>query len=152
MGKHDDRVEKAITLFNEGYNCSQAVCAAFGDMYGFTTEQCFAMSMSFGGGIGRMRQTCGAACGMFIVAGIHVSSLSSDQSGNKPVNYNLVQELANKFSTVNGSLICAELLAMASKVKDDTGIPKKRSCVEMVRSAAQIWADYLDSRPFNNLR
>lgn len=60
-----DRIEKAVELFKSGYNCSQSVVAAFADMYGFTEEQALRMSASFGGGIGRMRQTCGAACGMF---------------------------------------------------------------------------------------
>ena len=65
-----DRVEKAVELFKSGYNCSQSVVAAFADMYGFTQEQALRMSASFGGGIGRMRQTCGAACGMFLLAGL----------------------------------------------------------------------------------
>ena len=61
----EDRIQKAVELFKSGYNCSQSVVAAFADMYGFTQEQALRMSASFGGGIGRMRETCGAACGMF---------------------------------------------------------------------------------------
>ena len=64
----EERIEKAVALFKEGYNCSQSVVAAFADMYGFTNEQALKMSASFGGGIGRMRQTCGAACGLFMLA------------------------------------------------------------------------------------
>lgn len=48
-----DRIEKAVELFKSGYNCSQSVVGAFADMYGFTEEQAFRMSASFGGGIGR---------------------------------------------------------------------------------------------------
>jgi len=55
----EDRVAKAIALFKEGYNCSQSVVAAFADEYGFTREQALRMAASFGGGIGRMRETCG---------------------------------------------------------------------------------------------
>lgn len=66
----EDRIEKAVELFKSGFNCSQSVVAAFADMYGFTEEQALRMSASFGGGIGRMRQTCGAACGMFLLAGL----------------------------------------------------------------------------------
>ena len=76
-----DRVEKAVELFKSGYNCSQSVVAAFADMYGFTQEQALRMSASFGGGIGRMRQTCGAACGMFLLAGLEKGSLRRN-SGN----------------------------------------------------------------------
>ena len=60
----EERVNLAVSLFKEGYNCSQSVVAAFADLYGFTREQALKMSASFGGGIGRMRQTCGAACGL----------------------------------------------------------------------------------------
>lgn len=61
----EERIEKAVSLFKEGYNCSQSVVTAYADMYGFTREQALHMAASFGGGIGRMRETCGAACGMF---------------------------------------------------------------------------------------
>ena len=66
----EDRIQRAVELFRQGYNCSQSVCAAFADEYGYTFEQALRMSASFGGGIGRMRMTCGAACGMFILAGL----------------------------------------------------------------------------------
>ncbi|MBQ5784043.1 MAG: C_GCAxxG_C_C family protein, partial [Bacteroidales bacterium] len=64
----EERVERAVALFKEGYNCSQSVVAAYADLYGFTMEQSLKMSASFGAGIGRMRETCGAACGMFLLA------------------------------------------------------------------------------------
>lgn len=70
----EDRVQKAVELFKSGYNCSQSVVAAFADMYGFTQEQALRMGASFGGGIGRMRETCGAACGMFLVAGLETGA------------------------------------------------------------------------------
>ena len=77
-----DRVEKAVELFKSGYNCSQSVVAAFADMYGFTQEQALRMSASFGGGIGRMRQTCGAACGMAAAAAVDLLKGSTRQIGN----------------------------------------------------------------------
>ena len=66
----EERISRATELFKSGYNCSQSVVAAFADMYGFTEEQALRMAASFGGGIGRMRETCGAACGMFLLAGL----------------------------------------------------------------------------------
>ena len=66
----EDRINRASELFKSGYNCSQSVVAAFADMYGFTEEQALRMAASFGGGIGRMRETCGAACSMFLLAGL----------------------------------------------------------------------------------
>ena len=73
----EDRVARAVALFREGYNCSQSVVTAFADLYGFTREQALHMSASFGGGIGRMRETCGAACGMFLLAGLWLTTLAS---------------------------------------------------------------------------
>lgn len=109
-----DRVEKAVELFKSGYNCSQSVVAAFADMYGFTQEQALRMSASFGGGIGRMRQTCGAACGMFLLAGLEKGAVEGKDREGKAANYALVQQLAEEFRKRNGSMICAELLRQMS--------------------------------------
>ena len=79
----EDRVAKAIALFKEGYNCSQSVVAAFADEYGFTREQALRMAASFGGGIGRMRETCGAACGMFLLAGLETGATEGSDRGGR---------------------------------------------------------------------
>ena len=68
------RVERAKALFKQGFNCSQAVCVACADIYGIDEQTALRIAASFGGGIGRMRQTCGAACGMFILAGLENGS------------------------------------------------------------------------------
>ena len=70
----EKRVERAKALFKQGFNCSQAVCAACADLYGIDEPTALRVAASFGGGIGRMRQTCGAACGMFILAGLENGS------------------------------------------------------------------------------
>ncbi len=150
---YEDRIEKAVALFKSGYNCSQSVVAAFADLYGFTEEQAFRMSASFGGGIGRMRQTCGAACGMFLLAGLDCGAVEGDDREGKGHNYEVVQQLAEKFRNENGSLICAELLGL----KRDAATPsepeartdayyKKRPCAMMVETAARIFAQYLEEK------
>ena len=111
----EDRIQKAVELFKSGYNCSQSVVAAFADMYGFTQEQALRMSASFGGGIGRMRETCGAACGMFLVAGLETGATEATDREGKAANYAVVQELAAEFKKRNGSLICGELLGLKKK-------------------------------------
>ncbi len=149
----EDRIEKAVSLFKEGYNCSQSVVAAFADMYGFTHEQALKMSASFGGGIGRMRQTCGAACGLFMLAGLETGCTEGKDREGKEANYILVQELAEEFRKRNGSLICAELLGL-SKNAPTPSTPeartpeyyKKRPCVKMVEEAARIWSEYLSTK------
>lgn len=153
----EERVQKAVELFKKGYNCSQSVCAAFADMYGYTEEQALKMSASFGGGIGRMRMTCGAACGMFLLAGLETGCTDGANREGKEANYRLVQQLADKFVQENGSLICAELLKLDRK-KYDNPTPeartdeyyKKRPCVQTVETAARIWADYLQEQHREN--
>lgn len=150
----DKRIERAVELFSLGFNCSQSVSAAWADAYGFTEEQMLKLSASFGGGIGRMRMTCGAACGMFILAGLETGSVIEHDAKGKERNYALVQRLADEFKRRNGSLICAELLSgkgieptTESKPEERTETYyKKRPCALMVRTAAEIWADYLDGK------
>ena len=153
----EERVEKAVELFKEGYNCSQSVVAAYADVYGFTQEQALKMSASFGAGIGRMRETCGAACGMFLLAGLETGCTDPKSAEGKGANYAVVQDLAAKFRDINGSIICAELLGL--REKKDTGIGsttlpqernseyfKMRPCVEMVRTSAQLFGEYLNTK------
>ena len=146
----EERIEKAVSLFKEGYNCSQSVVAAFADMYGFTEEQALKMSSAFGGGIGRMRETCGAACGLFMLAGLEKGATEGSDREGKAATYALVQELAAKFKEENGSLRCADLLGL-SKREPLVSTPEvrtstyyaKRPCAKMVETAARIWADYI---------
>ena len=78
------RVEKAKALFKQGFNCSQSVCAACADLYDMDEETALRVAASFGGGIGRMRQTCGAACGLFVLAGLeNGSAKAGDAEGKK---------------------------------------------------------------------
>lgn len=146
----EDRINKAVSLFKEGYNCSQSVVAAFADDYGYTEEQALRMAASFGGGIGRMRQTCGAACGMFLLAGLEKGSINPKDKDGKASNYTFVQNLAGKFEKQNGSLICAELLGL--KKPETSSIPEdrteqyysKRPCVKIVEETARIWAEAIN--------
>lgn len=151
----EKRVERAKELFKQGFNCSQSVFAACADLYGIEDEAlALRLSASFGGGIGRMRETCGAACGMFMLAGLENGSAKAGDAEGKMQNYALVQDLAAKFRDENGSLRCAELLGIKSQeqgiqTNDPTPAPrteeyyKKRPCVEMVASAVRMFLEEL---------
>lgn len=150
----EDRIQRALELFKSGYNCSQSVVAAFADLYGFTEEQAFRMSASFGGGIGRMRETCGAACGLFLLAGLENGATEGTDKEGKAANYALVQELAAEFKKRNGSINCGELLGLKPKAPVSS-VPEertaqyyaKRPCPKIVEEAARIWLEYLDKPP-----
>ena len=150
---YEDRVNRAVELFKSGYNCSQSVVAAFADLYGFSEEQAFKMAASFGGGIGRMRQTCGAACGMFMLAGLDTGAVEGSDREGKSHNYAVVQALAEKFKEENGSMICAELLGLKKPEGNNPEAEartkeyyKKRPCAQMVETAARLFADYLANK------
>ena len=148
---NEERIEKAVALFKEGFNCSQSVVAAFADQYGFTHEQALRMSASFGGGIGRMRETCGAACGLFMLAGLETGAVEGADRDGKARNYAVVQELAEEFKRRNGALKCADLLGL-SKKEPVVSTPEartaqyyaKRPCVKMVEEASRIWCEFLE--------
>lgn len=147
----EKRIERARELFHEGFNCSQSVVAACADLYGMDEQTALRVAASFGGGIGRMRQTCGAACGMFLLAGLENGSATPHDAEGKKQNYVLVQDLAAKFKEENGSLICAELLGIAPKPQEPTpearteAYYQKRPCAEMVASAVRIFLTTLNN-------
>ena len=132
----DKKIEKASALFEEGFNCAQSVVAAYATEYGFTREQCLKMSASFGGGIGRMRETCGAACGLFLLAGLETGATEGRDTTSKMNNYATVKKLAERFIEENGALRCEDILKLAREGKCAT------PCVERVRNAARLWEEY----------
>ncbi len=140
---YEDRVAQAVENYKNGYNCSQAVVAAFADLYGIDKRMALRMAASFGGGIGRMRLTCGAACGMFMLVGLETATDDLSDMAGKKHNFEVVQLLGGQFKDVNGSLTCGELLGL---VPADHPMPKKRPCTMMVESAARLFADYLASQ------
>ena len=149
----ESRAQRALELFKQGYNCSQSVFASCADLYGIQDEQlALRMSASFGGGIGRMRMTCGAANGMFMLAGLHNGSATPHDNEGKMANYAFVQQLAGEFKNTYGSLICAELLGLAPKGQCNVKLDldprpeertpqyyEKRPCGEMVAEAVRIY-------------
>ena len=89
--------EKAMELFKEGYNCAQAVFLAYAQDYGMDETQALMIASSFGGGMGRMREVCGAVSGMFMVAGLENGQTDPKDGQSKVKNYETVQKLAEKF-------------------------------------------------------
>lgn len=135
----ESRVEKAIALFKNGYNCSQAVFVAYSDLYGLDESTAFKLSTSFGGGLGGTRNVCGAVSGMSMIAGLAKGTDQPHDKEGKKVNYETVQLLVNEFEKENGSIVCGELLGLKP-----TDIPlKKRPCVEYVRMCAELLEKHL---------
>ena len=98
--------ERAKQLFMEGYNCSQAVLGAFCEECGLDFKTAMKMSSSFGGGMGRLREVCGAVSGMFMVAGLLYGYDDPKGQAEKTEHYERIQKLAQQFREENGSIVC----------------------------------------------
>ncbi len=144
------RAERAKDYFLQGYNCSQAVALAFSDVCGVDESTISKLMLPFGGGMGRLRLTCGAVSGMAAVVGMFVAE-AERSTENKKETYGAVQTICARFKEEYGSLICAELLAGVKVPVEVGGVAeartqeyyKKRPCAEMVAFAAQLVEDFL---------
>lgn len=145
-----DRVQKAVDLFKSGCNCSQAVICAYCDLFGMDEETAMRVSEGFGGGMGRMRLTCGAVSGMFMLAGLKYSKGVPKDLETRARIYDTVQQMAKAFEEKNGSIVCGDLLGInkpkdigAEPTKRDKEFYKKRPCVGCVEDCARLVEEYL---------
>ncbi len=145
--------EKARELFMQGYNCSQAVFGAFCNVTGIEFDTAIRIASSFGGGMGRMREVCGAVSGMFMAAGMIYGYKNPKDNISKSEHYARIQELAQVYRDNNGSIICRELLGLGNEKSSPNASPrtteyyKKRPCADLVAEAAQILDDYIAKHP-----
>ncbi|MBQ7859521.1 MAG: C_GCAxxG_C_C family protein [Faecalibacterium sp.] len=145
--------EKAVEYFKRGYNCSQSVVAPFAEELGLSEELALKLSCGFGGGIGRLREMCGALCGVVMVLGLEYADAQNPASRSDV--YDKVQLLAQQYKAESGrdTYICRELLANSSptpgtRAEERTeGYYKRRPCVELVRMSAELLAEHLAQNP-----
>ena len=143
--------EIAENYFRAGYNCAQSVVLAFSDEIGMDKDTALKISMPFGGGMGRLREVCGAVSGMFMVIGLKYGKADNSDAAAKSAVYSGVQNLAEKFKERNGSIICRELLGIGGKQAPSPEARtdeyyKKRPCPLICRDAAEILEEYISSR------
>lgn len=150
------RGKLAFELFGEGYNCSQAVALAFADLIEMDEKMLVRMTSSFGGGMGRLREVCGAVSGMFFVAGALYGYGEPGNAGQqeKAEHYARIQELAGEYRAINGSIVCRELLGLGQTGADQptpelrsAEYYKKRPCGQLVMLAATIMESYIEDHP-----
>lgn len=147
------KAEYAKQLFTEGYNCAQAVMIAFAEDFGLDKDTAALISSGFGGGMGRMREVCGAVSGMTMAASMLFGYSDPKAKLEKKESYQTVQALMNQFKEKNGSYICRELLGLDKKA-DTPPTPeertqqyyKKRPCALLVYDAAEILENYIASK------
>lgn len=139
--------ERAAELFLKGYNCAQAVAIAFTDVTGLSEEVSARLSSPFGGGMGRMREVCGAVSGMYMVLGILYGYSNAEEKEGKKQLYSDVQALAEKFREKAGSIICREILK--NPPSDPTPSARtaeyyaSRPCARMVILASSLLDEFI---------
>ena len=147
-----EKAEAAEALFLTGHTCSQAICMAFAPEMGIDPDVLLRLSAPFGGGMGRLREVCGAVSGAFMVLGALYGADITGDHAKKAALYAHVQALAAEVRAENGSIICRELVGAAGK--DTAPTPdkrtadyyKKRPCPKLIASVAAALATYLETK------
>ncbi len=124
--------EKAIMTFRKGLNCAQAVLTAYSDEMNFDNNMALSVSCGFGGGMGRLQETCGAVTGSFMVLGIYNCKKFTDNKDRKEVTYSMVQKFSEKFKQINGTTDCISLLKCDLKTEEGYQFAKENNLFETV--------------------
>ena len=143
-----NKKDEALSLFKQGYSCSQAVAAVFAEDHGLPVATAFRLSQGFGGGMARLAETCGAVTGAIIVVGLKHGRTRPEDDAAKERTYSLVQEFVRRFRSRHGALLCRELLGC------DIGTAEGRKrvadekfhddlCPLLIASAVEILEDIL---------
>lgn len=149
------RQQSATNYFLQGFNCCQSVLLAFSDILKVDQETLKTIASGFGGGMGRLREVCGAFSGMVMMAGFLSPAADPSVKEDRTKNYALVQQFAEKFKELNGgSIVCRELLGLAKNAAKESPVPsertadyyKKRPCPIIIGNAAKIIAEYLANK------
>jgi C_GCAxxG_C_C family probable redox protein len=139
----------AIESFRSGLNCAQSVVTAYSDELKFNSEEALFLSCGFGGGMGRLQETCGAVTGSFMVLGVYNCRKISDNAGRKEATYAMVQKFSQQFKELNGSTDCRSLLNCDLKTEEGHRYAKEKNlfgtiCEKCITDSVKILNDLTD--------
>jgi C_GCAxxG_C_C family probable redox protein len=137
------KVDLAVSYFEDGFSCSQAVLSTYGVQLGLDRETALKIASPFGGGMGRMGEICGAVTGAFMVIGLKYGAADVEDKEKKEKTYSLVNEFIHQFKSRNGSILCRELLECDISTPEGRETAKEKDlfnvvCPKFVREAAEI--------------
>ena len=124
------KTDKATGSFKAGLNCAQAVLTAFSDDLNIDTDLALNISCGFGGGMGRLQETCGACTGAYMVLGIHNGRTHSENQDKKETTYVLVQKFSEKFKSKHEATDCKSLLNCNIKTEEGHRLAKENKLFE----------------------
>lgn len=141
------RIEDALACFKEGYSCSQAVFSAFAPSLGLDRDAALKTASGFGGGMGRLAETCGAVTGAFMVLGLKFGSVTPGQQAKEAV-YVHIREFAERFKSCHGSLVCRDLLGCDLNTPEGFALAQEKKlsatiCPKYVQTAAEMLEEIL---------
>ena len=142
-------VGRALSYFEEDFSCSQAVLSAYGPQFGLDREMALKVAGAFGGGMGRLGETCGAVTGAFMVIGLKYGKTRTEDEQTKDQAYRLVQEFAHEFKSRNESIVCRELLGCDISTAEGLSAARQKGlfavlCPKFVQDAAEILDQLLE--------
>ena len=142
------KIDEAVSCYNSGFNCSQAVLSTYGTEFGIDRDTALKLSTGFGGGMGRMGETCGAVTDAFMVLGLKYGKCIADDDNKRERTYELVNEFSRRFEEKNGSIVCKNLLNCDISIKAELIRARdanlfKTLCPKMVGDAAEILEEML---------
>lgn len=151
MKKYDENKAKlAGELFMQGYNCSQSVIAAWADEIGLDRQTALLVSSGFGGGMGRLREVCGAVSGAFMVLSYKFGSTDVSDGKAKAALYETIQAFASRFKQENGfdSIVCRDMLGLSgasapTPAERTAEYYKKRPCRELIELSAGLLGEFI---------
>lgn len=138
--------EKAVDYFCQGYNCAQSTAAAFAEYLNLDKDEVLNMLAGFGGGVGGMREMCGAVAGMVFTLSYANGTYDPKNNAAKTALYTQVRESVKDFTEKFGTTNCKELLLKAGCIpKPEPSVRNaeyysKRPCAHFVEAAAEIAA------------
>jgi C_GCAxxG_C_C family probable redox protein len=141
----ENRVKRAVEMFSEGYSCSQAIVAAYGDRFGLDSSTALRIASGLGGGIGRTGNICGAVTGAILILGLKFGSTNPKDKNAKYAAYKKVQDFCEEFKAQSGSLICHELLGFDFMSPEGEMKSKQPGAFEHCPGYVQIAAEILES-------
>lgn len=139
----ESKHEKALSSFHSGLNCAQAVLSAYTEAYKIDNSIALSIATGFGGGMGRLQETCGAVTGAFMVLGVHNCKKYSVNADRKANTYAMVQEFDRKFKAIHGTTSCKSLLGVDLKTEEGQRIHKEQNqhetiCSKCISDAVRI--------------
>lgn len=141
------KTEEAVAYFKQGYSCAQSIVAAYAPTVGLDRDAALRIASGFGGGMGRLAETCGVVTGAFMVLGLKFGTSTTEPQAKETV-YALVREFAERFKARHGSIVCRDLLGCDLSTPDGAAQAKEKklfstACPPYIETAASILEEIL---------